>query len=334
MKASGALAILVCSMAALALPASVAAKPGYYVSRPTIFNTIDLQGSHGYAVYISGVGRNLVWVLVEKGDASAAYLWRGRVTESAVEARFGKFGRVAVRLRPGSRSDTEEREADCKGRPAIRHEGRFEGTIRFRGEKGFTSVDVKSARGMTYRSFRLVCKRRGGGEPRYKQPPTTSLSAVSSRYPRAPWFSVFKQEPARKSALPTPEEAQYTAQTTERQPGLGVVRAASVQAEPKTFAASALGTAPATATVSPPAPFSGTATYEQTPDGQGTWSGDLAVNLPGRGTLPLADSTYRAELCRSLACACPIGSCFFFTVAGGVEVKAERLRRLSARVQR
>lgn len=333
MKARGALAILVCAMAALTLPASPAAKPGYYVAEPTIFSWIDLRGSNGYEVHISGVSQSQVWILVEKGGASAAYLWRGRVTENAIEAKLGKFGRVSVQLQPGARSEAEQRQVGCKGKPGVRREGRFAGTIRFRGERGFTSVAVESARGMVFRSFRLVCKRRGGKEPQYKEPPTTSLSAVSSRYPRAPWFSVFKQEPARKASFPALEEAQYTAHTTELQPGLGVVRSASVNSEPETFAVSPLGTSPATASVAPPAPFSGTASYEKTPDGKGIWSGDLAVELPGRGTLSLTDSSYRAELCRSFACACPIGECFFITVAA-VQARAERLRRLAARVQR
>lgn len=332
MKARGGLAVLVCALAVLALPASAAAKPGYYVVTPSIFSSIDLRGSHGYGVHIFGINRKQVWILVEKGGASAAYLWRGRVTERAIEARLGKFGRLSVKLQPGSRSETEQRQVGCKGKPGVRREGRFAGVIRFRGEMGFTSVDVESARGTTYRGSRLVCKRRGGKEPRYKQPPTTSLSAVSSRYPRAPWFSVFKQEPARKSAFPALEEAQYTAHATERRPGFSVVRSASANAEPETFAVAPLGTSPTTATVAPPPPFSGTATYEKQPGGAVTWSGDLAVELPGRGTLSLTDATYRAELCRSFACACPIGECFFISIFA-VESRAERLRRLAARVQ-
>lgn len=333
MKARGGLAILVCLLALMALPASAAAKPGYYVVEPSIFSSIDLPGSNGYRVQIFGVSRRQVWILVEKGGASAAYLWRGRVTENAIEAELGKLGRVSVQLQPGSSSEAEQRQAGCKGKPGVRREGRFAGVIGFRGEKNFTSVDVESARGTVFRSFRMVCKRPVGTEPRYKPPPTTSLSAVSSRYPRAPWFSVFKQEPARKAGRPYLKEAQYTAHTTERDPGMGVVRSASVTAEPETFAVSPLGTTPATASVAPPAPFSGTASYEKTSDGKGIWSGDLAVELPGRGTLSLTDPTYRAELCRSFACACPIGECFFISVVA-FEARAERLRRLAARVQR
>jgi hypothetical protein len=332
MKARGGLAILVCALAAMALPAAAAAKPGYYVSKPAIFNTIDLRGSHGYSIHVFGVSRSQVWILAEKEDASADYLGRGRVTERSIEGRFGSLGRISVRLQPGSHSEVEAGQVGCKGKPAVRREGRFTGVIRFRGELGFTEVRVESARGTAYRSFRQVCKRRTSkGEPRYKQPPATSLSAVSSRYPRAPWFSVFKQEPARKPAFAF-LDAQYTTRTIERRPGLDVIREASATAAPETFAVSPLGANPATATVAPPAPFTGTASYEKQPGGAVAWSGDLAIELPGRGVVPLADPTYHAELCRSSACACPIGACFFISL-GMVEGRAERLRRLAARVR-
>lgn len=332
MKARGGLAVLVCALAALTLPAAAAAKPGYYVSEPAVFSSFDLRGSNGYAIHVFGISPNKVWILVEKEAASAAYLWRGRVTERAIEARLGKFGRMSLRLQPGARSEVEREQRGCRGRPGVRHEGRFGGVFRFRGEQGFTSVDVEGARATVFRSFRLVCKRGREGEPRYERPPTSSLSAVSSRYPRAPWFSVFKLEPTLKPAFASLEDAQYTAHTTEPRPGLGVVRSASATAPPETFAVSPRGATPVTATVAPPAPFSGTATYERTPGGKGTWSGDLAVELPGRGTLPLTDSSYRAELCRSFACACPIGECLFVSVSV-VETEMKRLRRLAARVR-
>lgn len=332
MKARGALAILVCAMAAMALPAGAAAKPGYLVIKPSVLTSIDLRGSHGYEVHIFGLNRKQVWVLVEKGGASAAYLWRGRVTDEAIEAHLGKFGRLSVRMLPGSRSEAAETQANCEGRPGVRREGRFAGVIRFRGEKGFTSVDVKSARGTTYRGYRLVCKREGSGDPKYKQPPTTSLSAVSSRYPSAPWFSVFKQDDPKRSRFTSSlEQANYTVRTIERRPNLGIYRAASATSPPETFAVTPLGTGPVTATVEPPPPFSGTATYEKAPGGKPTWSGDLAVELPGRGELSLTDPTYHARLCRNFACACPIGECFFVSVTV-VAARVERLQRLTARM--
>lgn len=333
MKARGALAILVCAMAALALPAGAVAKPGYYVSPPSFFSSFDLRGSNGYSIHVFGLSGNRVWIVASMGAGSASYLGRGKVTPDSVEGRFGSLGRVSVQFEPAWTERQGVRDG-CKGKPASNRQGRFTGLIRFRGEEGFTSVDAAGARGFAYRTYRTVCKRpRGERPPPDGKPPTTSLSAVSSRYPSAPWFSVFKQEPPKRSRFALSlEDANYTVRTIERRPNLGIYRTVSARSSPETFAVTPLGTSPATATVDPPAPFSGTATYEKTPEGKPTWTGDLTVELPGRGELSLTDPTYHATLCRNFACACPIGECLFVSVTVA-EGRAERLRRLAARAQ-
>jgi hypothetical protein len=330
------LAVLVCAaLVALVLPVAAAAKPGYIVSKPSILNLIDLRGSHGYRIHVFGVSRNQVWIVVNRGAASAAYLGRGTVTEDTIEGRFGNLGRVSVRLEPGARTQVEDAGPGCKGKAGVTRRGRFTGLIRFRGEKGFTDVHVKGASGFAHRSYRQVCKRPPGSTGSApKMPSTLSLSAVSGRYPRAPWFSVFKQKPSRQSRYSSSlEEANYTVRAIERRPGLEIYRSVSAMSPPETFAVTPPGDSPVTATVAPPPPFSGTATYERTPGSKtGSWSGDLAVELPGRGKLSLTDPTYRAKLCRNFACACPIGECFFVSVTV-VQARAERLRRLAARVR-
>jgi hypothetical protein len=112
-----------------------------------------------------------------------------------------------------------------------------------------------------------------------------------------------------------------------------IFRSASASSLPETFAVSPPGSTPVTATVEPPAPFTGTATYEKGAGGKVVWSGDLAVELPGRGEVSLADPTFRAKLCRKFACACPIGECFFASISV-VQRRTQRLRRLAARLQR
>ena len=337
MKARGALAILVCAMAALTLPAGAAAKPGYFVIKPSQLSVFGLKGSNGYAIDVFSFNRR--WVSISAHTrpklpvsiASAGYSVRGKVTDDTIAGRFGSRGRVSVRFEPEGEPEVEEVSRSCKGRPSVSRSGRFTGIVRFRGEEGFTRIRATNGSGFWVQSYRQVCKRPQRSALSPKRPPTFSLSAVSSRYPRAPWFSVFKEEPQRPRWYLN-EEAQYTVNTTERRGGMTIFRSASAQAPLETFAVTPLGTIPVTATGAPPAPFCGTATYEKTPDGKVSWSGDLAVELPGRGTLPLTDSTYHAELCRSFACACPIGECFFATFSIA-EARAERLRRLMARVQ-
>jgi hypothetical protein len=335
MKARGGLAILVCAVAAsLALPASAVAKPGYVVDKAMRISVVELPESRGYSVSVVGVNSKLVGISVydfrfSKGatsTASASYIVRGRVTDERIEGRFGSRGYISVRFEPEGKPETESFPSTCKGDSSTWQDGRWTGTIRFEGENGFARARATTAKGFVIRKPRAICKRRSGNKDQTapKAPPGTSLSAVSSHYPRAPWFSVFEEESSR---LPAPF-AEYSANTIEKRQGIRIHRWVNATTSPDTFEVAPLGSRPVTATVEPPAPFRGTALYEKKPGGEVSWSGDLAVELPGRGVLPLADSTYRAELCRSLACACPVGNCAFVSVGAGSS-QAERLRRLT-----
>lgn len=327
MKARGRLALFSCVLALLALPAGAAAKPGYVVDKGLRISVVSLPASGGYSVSVVGVNSRLVGITVSdftfsKGAtsyASATYSVRGRVTDERIEGRFGSRGSVSVRFEPEGPPDTEKFPSNCKGNPSTWQEGHFTGTIRFEGENGFARARATTAEGFVIRSPRAVCKRRSENEDRTapKTSPGISLSAVSSRYPRAPWFSVLEEESSRPRAPFPDEDAEYNAGTTEKRRGMTIYRSASATTSRDTFEVTPLGSSPVTAVVEPPAPFSGMALYEKKPGGETSWSGDLAVELPGRGEVPLADSSYSAKLCRSLACACPIGECFSVSVGAG-----------------
>jgi hypothetical protein len=321
------LVFLVCATALLALPASAVAKPGYVVDKGLRISVVSLPASGGYSVSVVGVNSRLVGITVSDftfskeatSTVSATYSVRGRVTDERIEGRFGSRGSVSVRFEPEGPPDTERFPSNCKGNPSTWQEGRFTGTIRFEGENGFARGRATTAKGFVIRSPRAVCKRRSGNRNRTASatPPGISLSAVSSRYPRAPWFSAFEEESSRPRAPFPYEDAEYNASTTEKRGGMTIYRSANATASRDTFEVAPLGGSPITATVEPPAPFSGTAIYEKKPGGEVSWSGDLAVELPGRGKAPLADSSYSAKLCRNLACACPIGECASISIGAG-----------------
>ncbi len=331
MRTSRSLLVIACCLAALAaLPAGANAKPGYYVSKPSLFSVLDVRGSHGYRITVLGLGKE-VSILAYKGGVSASYTVPGKITDERIKARFGNRGRVSLRLQPTEPLE-EEDEAGCRGKAPTTQRGVFRGTIRFRGEEGFTEARATRARGFVFHTYRQVCKRRGSEPswPKLSEIPASSLSAVSNRGPRTPWFSAFKEEPAKpRNFFSSLEEANYTAASTEWRGRMAVYRSASVTAPPETFTVTPPGTRPAAATVDPPPPFRGSATYERGPGGTALWSGDLRVELPGLGEVPLTDSSYRAKLCRSLACACPVGYCAFVISTSSQRQRAARLRQLA-----
>jgi hypothetical protein len=58
----------------------------------------------------------------------------------------------------------------------------------------------------------------------------------------------------------------------------------------------------AEAAVEPPAPFLGKATFRRESAHETSWTGDLRVNLPGFGVVPLAGPGTEATLCSGLGC--------------------------------
>ena len=54
---------------------------------------------------------------------------------------------------------------------------------------------------------------------------------------------------------------------------------------------------PTEATVKPPAPFSGTATFKLESPTTASWTGDLSVELPTLGTVDLAEPGFQAGAC-------------------------------------
>jgi hypothetical protein len=59
---------------------------------------------------------------------------------------------------------------------------------------------------------------------------------------------------------------------------------------------------PRSATVTPPEPFTGTATFRQESADQFSWAGDLAVELPGSGEVSLAGPKFETALCLERSC--------------------------------
>jgi hypothetical protein len=77
---------------------------------------------------------------------------------------------------------------------------------------------------------------------------------------------------------------------------LGVFRGVFVRASPATLVAdSSLGSAG----VTPPPPFSGSASFRRGPTGAKSWTGSLAVSFPGAPNVSLTDPRFKTQLTRS-----------------------------------
>jgi hypothetical protein len=302
------------TLAILVIPAGAAAKERTEVTPGSFVAGFQLPGSHGYDLSVIAIGHKQVQLIASKGQTSATYLTRGRASRKGIEADFGSLGKIAVRFDgspiPGKNRGGSERV--CKGRKAIRERGAFHGTIRFAGENGFTEVDADQARGRFYRSFSQVCRRTSpkpaSKPPRLPRQPKSgqmrfqsdTLNIESRLGDGNTGLFLSRDElrigPSSKTAFAL---NLTIASKSERLGQVEISRTVFMVGENAFLRLSEPGTYPILATAKLPKPFTGTATYREDKGLAPTWTGSLAVRLPGAGLVPLTGEGFKSSLCRA-----------------------------------
>ena len=246
----------------------------------------ELAGSNGFTLsfgaysdpYIEGDDRRSqisVGVFTKGKRGFAAYRAPAIVSDSYVRADLGPFGKVDLVRRPSGRERTIP--IRCTGGDTFTYEPAiYEGIVVFRGEGGFTSARATEVRALPQLSS--FCVSGGGrGESRGGDQPGAMLSGVSYAHGRTLAFQVNKNH-KRGRAL-------FEAQVRERRDGISIYRAVEGWLPPSSFR---YDPDLETATLSPPDPFSGSASLSRSPNSiSPLWSGNLAIDFPGR-SIPLA----------------------------------------------
>lgn len=288
---------LLCSaVTLLAAAPGASAKPGYFVLPGDRAIELELQGSHGYRISIDKEAGGYVDVFVTKGHDAISYSIRSPQPKGGdLEARFPGIGRVSVRFRPKGPpvESSSQFYPGCRGGETVRQPGLFVGTIRLRGERGYTSVRANRVKGAIKTVAKQVCKRpRELPEPEMDQ---AELWAPSSPGRRGVGFYA--------SRLGEPFDlTSFGVQVREYRGEMAIFRTASVTGEEDDLVIGDTRPYPLSATVTPPPPFSGSAEYERTPGGSRTWTGSLAVHLPGLGRVPLTGPRFSPRLCQLSGC--------------------------------
>jgi hypothetical protein len=304
MKARGSLAILVCALAVLAVPAIATAKPGYTVKEKSLHLRLKLPASNGYSASIKTNGHRQVVLNISKGGFFARYTALGKVSRKGIEADFGKLGQVSLRFRskrryhpsliPGLYLPRFLRDR-CKGRRAVGETGVFVGNLRFEGEHGFTRIRVNRRKGNVTRSYRRVCK---GNFPFANKLREEGVFLVAE----AKRFGVTRAlatVEATVSAKGKKVSVTIAVAAEQKKAGRVAVSKVIVLIEPlDSVAISPIGKSPLRAKVKLRKPFEGAATYLDDGSAPPTWTGSLGIRLPGSGLVPLAGPEFETEFCR------------------------------------
>jgi hypothetical protein len=251
-----------------------------------------LAGSNGYSLYFKSEKGLLTIVASQRrptqptiaangepvpgriGAASeSTYTVRGVSHDPrTIEADLGAAGKVSLAFEPSggkkvTRVDLSEKTEECIGATKIvRRLGSFVGSVSFHGENGYTTAEATSVPG----TFGTSTFRNCSQHPKH--------APEEEVLPERPTFLSVSGEASLLALRDASESRFFALGSEELDGGLLVFRLATVVGKPSLFSFSSDGLR---ASVRPPAPFSGTGVYADTPGGSPTWGGDLSVSFPG-----------------------------------------------------
>jgi hypothetical protein len=294
----------------LVLPASTWARATVSRTPPTSAE-FTVAGTNGYSLYVNSE-RGLVTVtaasqrpLISTIDATgrirpastgnvatSSYLTAGSPRDpNTIEANLGRFGRISVAFQPSGQTrvtnvNLKGDSKECVGAEEIvRQLGTFTGAIEFEGEGGYTTVSLPSAAGSVGTALPRNCTiipRGASASTVSSSRGSTELTALSRR------GSVFFAIASSNSPA-----TGFVASAFEVVPERVIIsRLAEAIAAKRHFV---FDDALSSATLTPPAPFSGAGHFRKVRGRPSSWTGSLSVGFPGK-TVRLTGPPFHAKL--------------------------------------
>jgi hypothetical protein len=294
-----------------------AGKP-HRVSEPaSVFAELNGRGTHGFRFVLFSLGSRAVFLSVSRrvsrvGEEDVNYFGRprgGRADFGAgtLDVRIGRLGDFHGRFVPTS-TETQKTRNGCTGEPTTTEKGFFVGSFDFRGERGYTTVHKHRERGTVMRQGATRCRipaghrhhRPSSQSKREREREENNFRLVAGDAEGDIVLQAGREE-APKELHISPTNFQVSALGA-KVGNFEVGRGASVfdleRDAAATFQIPNLAEPLSEATITPPAPFSGSATFHLEDPRTATWTGDLAVELPGLGKLPLTGEGIDAGVCK------------------------------------
>lgn len=298
-------------VASLALPAGVVARGLDAHKQPGTSAEFTVSGTNGYSLSIKSEKGTVTVVAANRrppiatisatGDirpankgnvAASTYITAGSPRNpNVIEADLGSLGTISVAFQPSGKTritkvNLKDKTKKCVGAERIvRHLGTFTGSIKFQGEGSYTTVDLPSAEGTVGTSISRNCtakvSHRGGKARTPSSDGPVFLTALSRS------TDIFVASTCGRSRC-------FYANSVEFIKDLIVVRSAQAFAGKSSFA---FDDALNSASLTPPAPFSGRGSFRDGPGDSSSWSGSLEAAFPGV-TVPLTGPSFEAKLRR------------------------------------
>jgi hypothetical protein len=249
---------------------------------------LAVRSSNGYWLTVNSAAKGQkVRVEASGADGSVTYTIPGTVSETEIHADLGKYGRIDMHWVPDGQ--VREMRLKCHYKGVIKHfydTGAYVGTLQFRGGDGFTSVDTERvAWSRTWYSALGACGYSlSTGEPGAG----VVMNAGRRGHFKTPvHFSLYRDHAGAK--------VQYSAHFDQEKGRVKITREAFAEGGTHSLAFTVANGA-TRATISPPAPFYGGATFERAGGSKGTFPGNLGVEFPDHTKADLAGKGFEAAL--------------------------------------
>jgi hypothetical protein len=285
-------------LAAFCLAGSAWAKAGHDQPPAKQWIDVELDGSNDYAIHLSVNPRRHLVLQVSKEGFAAEYMTRDVLPEAdRVKAKLRGMGVISLRFHPRGPVRHPSIPGCGKWRPTVQP-GVVRGTIKFVGERNYTRVKEHRAEASIEEPRNWTCRY---GSPFEFDPREGEWTSKFSATGEGFFFLARRYRPGLLKGSPViffVEEGEAFETASGRAP-LTIYRQLKVPAHTATFD----DAHPEHLVVAPPAPFSGTATLDRTPESVFTWEGDLAVRFPGLEPIPLTEPNYGFDYClREVGC--------------------------------
>jgi hypothetical protein len=318
LAATAATILAAAALIGLAAPVGAIAAKTYH-QRARTSAGFFAHATHGFSLYLLATDRLVIFSVHKdaqgQGEQSVDYLHLGRDRADAIDrgrldVEVGGLGHFRGHFVATS-TKTEKPGSGCTGDPTVTEEGYFVGSFVFHGERGYTSLHASREQGLITRQGATEC--RVAKEPRNRRhqgkraEESTEKAAEEDEYRlvAADAEAHVVLQASREQVPPGPGNgATTTFQVSARGDKAGPFLVSHRAAIFDTHGAAATFLTPneaeplAEATLEPPAPFSGSATFQLETPKTASWTGDLAVELPGLGKLPLTGKKIYAGACR------------------------------------
>jgi hypothetical protein len=248
------------------------------------------KATNGYSAQLKTEGDRIRLGLARGLFPELVYTFRGRVSAAGIQAKIADLGTIDLRFNASGKTRHANPPRNCTGPRATQVAGHFVGEFDFRAERGVTKLHLTRAEG-SLASPGWRCAREHLSDFLRRAPVGTTYTFLqASELGRPGGFTAFAGVDAEH---PEPLGAEISAADRTHRGPVTVDHFAIALAK-NVFS---LDSGLTTATVTPPRPFRGSATYCRGCEGGSLWTGDLSVVLPGIGRpVALTGSSYRATL--------------------------------------